>query len=295
MIARHVMRRSRSSRRCASSCARWRAAGERVAFVPTMGNLHAGHVQPHRAARQHGDRVIVEHLRQSDAVRAERGFRRVSAHARRRLRACSTARARPDVHAGRRRDLSARHEHDARVSTCRASPTSCAASSGPGISMASRPSSRSCSTSCSRTSRCSARRITSSSLSSAAWSRDLCMPRRDRRRADGARERRSRDELAQPLSHGRGARARRRLIYRGSSSARGARIEVGRRRFRRDRSGRARGADSGGIPRRTTSTCATRRTLERPRSRLEATRRADGRAPRQGAADRQLSSARDLS
>lgn len=37
---------------------RWRRAGERVAFVPTMGNLHAGHVSLIEAARSHGDRFI---------------------------------------------------------------------------------------------------------------------------------------------------------------------------------------------------------------------------------------------
>jgi pantoate--beta-alanine ligase len=37
----------------------WRQAGERVAFVPTMGNLHAGHLELVRAARRHADRVVV--------------------------------------------------------------------------------------------------------------------------------------------------------------------------------------------------------------------------------------------
>ena len=38
--------------------ARWRAAGERVVFVPTMGNLHAGHVSLIEAARKHGKRFV---------------------------------------------------------------------------------------------------------------------------------------------------------------------------------------------------------------------------------------------
>src|SRR5438552_18480756 len=36
----------------------WHAAGERVAFVPTMGNLHPGHVSLIEAARQHSDRFV---------------------------------------------------------------------------------------------------------------------------------------------------------------------------------------------------------------------------------------------
>lgn len=36
----------------------WRREGARVAFVPTMGNLHAGHISLIELARQHGDRFI---------------------------------------------------------------------------------------------------------------------------------------------------------------------------------------------------------------------------------------------
>lgn len=36
----------------------WRHEGQRVAFVPTMGNLHAGHISLIEAARKHGDRFI---------------------------------------------------------------------------------------------------------------------------------------------------------------------------------------------------------------------------------------------
>jgi pantoate--beta-alanine ligase len=37
---------------------RWRAEGRRIAFVPTMGNLHPGHVSLIEAARSHGDRFV---------------------------------------------------------------------------------------------------------------------------------------------------------------------------------------------------------------------------------------------
>ncbi|MGB6452235.1 MAG: pantoate--beta-alanine ligase [Steroidobacteraceae bacterium] len=36
----------------------WRREGRRIAFVPTMGNLHAGHVSLIEAAARHGDRFV---------------------------------------------------------------------------------------------------------------------------------------------------------------------------------------------------------------------------------------------
>ena len=46
--------------------AKWRMDGEEIAFVPTMGNLHRGHVELVRHGRQLAPRVGHFHLIDSD-------------------------------------------------------------------------------------------------------------------------------------------------------------------------------------------------------------------------------------
>jgi pantoate--beta-alanine ligase len=48
-----------SSRELKEAVARWQAEGEIVAFVPTMGNLHQGHIALVDVGRERADRIVV--------------------------------------------------------------------------------------------------------------------------------------------------------------------------------------------------------------------------------------------
>jgi pantoate--beta-alanine ligase len=53
------MQRVSSIEQLRQSVAAWRAAGDRIALVPTMGNLHDGHMALFRQAYKHAKRLIV--------------------------------------------------------------------------------------------------------------------------------------------------------------------------------------------------------------------------------------------
>ena len=131
-------RRSRPSPRCASACARWRRDGQRVAFVPTMGNLHRRPRQPHRGGAR---ATAIASSPASSSTPCSSGRTRTS----RTIRARRTqdeqhaggGRLRPHVHAGRGRDLSATARSAPRASRCRGCRASSTASSVPATSRAS--------------------------------------------------------------------------------------------------------------------------------------------------------------
>ncbi len=148
------------------SCARRSANGEReglrIGFVPTMGNLHAGHFALVELARQHSDKVVASIFVNPTQFGPNEDYARYPRTPDSDIAGLAGKGCDALLLADGRRDVSVRHHGlraDARV---RASPTSSAARIGLGISTASRKWSRACSTWCSRMSRCSGARTTSS-------------------------------------------------------------------------------------------------------------------------------------
>jgi pantoate--beta-alanine ligase len=87
---------------------RWRSEGRRVAFVPTMGNLHAGHVSLIEAARRHGDRFVASIFVNPMQFGPNEDFAHYPRTPTQDERMLARSRLQPDVHAGRGGDLSER-------------------------------------------------------------------------------------------------------------------------------------------------------------------------------------------
>ena len=83
----------------------WRSEGLRVAFVPTMGNLHPGHVSLIEAARHHGERFVASIFVNPMQFGPNEDFAPLPAHAERRRAHAGRGRLQPHVHARCHRDL----------------------------------------------------------------------------------------------------------------------------------------------------------------------------------------------
>ena len=87
--------------------AAWRANGEHIGLVPTMGALHAGHLSLVEAARRDAQRVVVTVFVNPAQFGPSRGFHQISAHAAGRPREARKRGGGFVLRAGRRGDVSA--------------------------------------------------------------------------------------------------------------------------------------------------------------------------------------------
>ena len=194
-------RRRARVRRAARRCRDPRRGG-RVALVPTMGALHEGHARarPRRPGGVGADdgwssRSSSTRLQFGPGEDLDRYPRTLDADLEAvRRRAASTWSSRPRSRRSTRGGDAAGHRRAraARRRCSRARP-------GPATSAACSPSSPSCSAWSGPTSRCSARRTTSSSRWSGGWSRDLCLGVDVVGGRDGPRGRRPGPVQPQPL------------------------------------------------------------------------------------------------
>ena len=203
-----------------------RAAGP-VAVVMTMGALHDGHARLIDVAREHGDSVVVDDLRQPDAVRRRRGPGPLPAHARCRPRGLRRALVSTVVFAPAVEEMYPADEAD---------PRSCWPETlGERLEGAHRPGHfdgvLTVVVAAARPHPAGRRRLRREGRAAAradpADGRRLSSARRDRRRADGPGARRLGDVQPQPLPRARpSARSRSRSpgrwSWRGSTPTKGA-------------------------------------------------------------------------